>query len=299
MKLLTTHFTDIDKPGKPLSREEFLKHAHDADIIIAKGSDTIDKEVLAGKKLKLVSTVAAGMDRIDVQEATKRKILLANTHVSLEDTCADTIMGLIVMCRRRLFSACNYVKNGQWKNTWSESEPYLGHDVHHKTMGIIGAGHIGQAVARRARGFDMKVNFFEKDDSREKFEKLLKESDFVSICCPLTKETYHMFGKREFDLMKPNAIIANIGRGPIIDNEALADALEAKKIYGAALDVTEPEPLPVNHRLMKIENAVIAPHIGSATLETRTEMAMEAVRACVHYLKGEKIPNCSNPELYD
>jgi lactate dehydrogenase-like 2-hydroxyacid dehydrogenase len=299
MKLLEKHFTDIDKPEKKLSREEFLQHAHAADIIIAKGSDTIDKEVLAGKKLKLVSTVAAGMDRIDIDEATRRKILLANTHVSLEDTCADTIMGLILACRRRLMSACNYVKGGKWNTTWSDVEPYLGDDVHHKTMGIIGAGHIGQAVARRAKGFDMKVSFFDRGDGRAAFEKLLKESDFVSICCPLTKETHHMFGKKEFDLMKPNAIIANIGRGPIIDHEALADALEAKKIYGAALDVTEPEPLPVNHRLMKIETAVIAPHIGSATHETRAAMAMEAVRACVQYLKGEKISNCSNPQLYN
>ena len=297
LKILQDNFKDIDVQKGKLTRSQFLEHARAADIIVSSASDSIDKEVLACKNLKLVSQVAAGMENIDVEEATKRKILVANTHTSLEDTCADTIWALMMACCRRIVEAHTYVMDGKW--TEKNSDLFMGLDMHHKTIGIIGAGHIGQAVARRAKGFDMKVLFNTLNPKiSTPIGDVLRKSDFITVAVPLTKMTRHLIGARELKLMKPTSIIANIGRGPVIDTDALADALEKGQIYGAALDVTDPEPLPRNHKLLRQKNVIIAPHIGSATEETRNAMAVEAANACVQFLNGQKISNCSNPEIY-
>ena len=298
MDVLKKNFTDLDIAQSRLTREEFIKRAKEADIICSKGTDPIDKEVLSSKKLKLVSQMAAGIDNIDLEEATRRKVLVASTHTSLEGTCADLIMGLMLACSRRIVEAHNYILEGKW--TKPANNDFMGLDMHHKTMGIIGAGHIGQALGRRAKGFDMNVLYYSLDPKISvPLEKLLKESDFVAVCLPLTKDTRHFIGKHELSLMKRTAIIANIGRGAVIDTDALAEALENGTIHGAALDVVDPEPLPRNHKLFRQKNLVIAPHIGSGTLETKDAMAMEAVNACVQYLNGERISNISNPELYE
>lgn len=300
MEILKKNFTDIiHSPNwKKLSRKEFVEYAHKADVMYANGGDLINKEVLDSPKLKCVSVAAAGADKIDMDYATKRKIAVSNTHVTLADTCADTIMGLILACARRIAEGNNYVKSGEWaekpKRLW-------GIDIHHKTMGIIGAGHIGQAIAQRARGFSMNVIFndIKQGPGVVPLDQLLKESDVVVAACPLTEKTKKLIGRREIGLMKPTAILANIGRGAVFDTDAVCEALEQKKIWGAALDVLDKEPVPKGHRILKNENLVITPHIGSSTLVTTDNMAIEAANACVHFLKGEKIPNISNPAVYE
>jgi phosphoglycerate dehydrogenase-like enzyme len=279
-----------------LPRKEWLKHAKDADIILTSRVAPVDKEALSGPNLKLVSTASSGFDHIDMQECNRRGILVANTQCSLDDTCADVIMGSIIACARRICESNQFISEGKW----NKSVNIMGLDIHHKTMGILGLGHIGKKVAKRAKGFDMNVLYYDKvGDNITPLDRILRESDFLTICLPITSETYHLIGKKEFDLMKPTSIIANIGRGAVIDNEALADAIAARKIYGAALDVTDPEPLPPNHRLIREKTVVITPHIGSATEETRNNMAAEAARACVQFCKGERITDCVNPFLYD
>ncbi|EAY23580.1 D-isomer specific 2-hydroxyacid dehydrogenase, putative [Trichomonas vaginalis G3] len=166
-------------------------------------------------------------------------------------------------------------------------------------MGIIGAGHIGKAIAKRAQGFDMKVLFNDLGEGFTPLDQLLKQSDFVVAACPLTEKTRNLISHNEIALMKPTAVLANIGRGPVFDVEAVADALEQKKIYGAALDVIDPEPFPPTHRILKCKNLVITPHIGSSTIETTNNMAIESANACVYFLNGERVPNVSNPKVYE
>lgn len=299
MDILKKHFKDIILPSAPegIPREEFVEKALKADIILADRRDVINKEILDSPKLKLISVCAAGYDNIDINYATKRKIIVSNTHRSLANTCADTIWSLIMACARRVAENDQFVKNGSWGKI--SQTTMFGVDVHHKTLGIIGAGHIGRCVGRRGEGFDMKVLYNDIGPQYTPLDTLLKESDVVVVACPLTEKTKKLIGRREIGLMKPNAILANVGRGAVIDTDALADALEQKKIYGAALDVIDPEPLPVNHRILKNKNLAIFPHIGSGTAECQNEMAIEAAEAAVHFLHGEKVPNITNAELYE
>ena len=295
--LVVQNFKDVELPTKSkYSHEELVEKAARNEILLSSGFDKIDKEILDQEKLKLVSVNAAGINQVDLEYATKKGIFVSSVH-SHADTCADLMIGLFLGLSRRIAEAGAFVKDGYWKKL--NTSQFLGVDFHHKNMGIIGAGSIGKAVGRRAEGFVMRVLYNDVVPGYEPLDIVLKESDFIAICAPLTKETFRMFGKREFEKMKPAAILGNIGRGSIVDTEALADAIESGTIFGAALDVTDPEPLPAAHRLVRHPRVLISPHMGSATMECRNSMAREAAQHCVEYLQGKRLHFCNNPEVYN
>jgi len=293
----------------PPSREELLKRVKGASAILSLLTDKIDKEVFdaAGPSLKIVANYAVGYDNIDVEEATKRGIIVTNTPGVLTDTTADFGWALLMATARRIVEADEYARSGKWK-TW-EPTLLLGSDIHHKTLGIIGFGKIGKAVAKRAQGFDMNILYYDPiraDSETEKalnaqyvdLETLLKNSDFVIICAKLTPENRHMINKDRLKLMKPTAYLINIGRGAIVDEEALVWALKNKVIKGAGLDVFENEP-KIHPELIKLKNVVLTPHIGSASKETREKMAIMAATSIVKVLNGETPENIVNPEVLE
>jgi glyoxylate reductase len=271
-------------------------------------TDKIDKEVLdAAPNLRVISSYSVGFDHIDVEEATKRGIYVTNTPGVLTETTADLAWSLLMTIARRIVEADKFVRTGKWKVGWSPTL-LLGRDVYGKTLGIVGLGRIGSAVAKRARGFDMKVLYYDvirPPPEREKelgvefapLDRLLKESDFVTLHVPLTKETYHMISERELKLMKSTAFLINTSRGAVIDEKALVKALKEGWIAGAALDVFEKEPIDLDNPLLELENVVLVPHIGSASTETRSKMAEMAAKNLIAVLKGEEPPFLVNPEV--
>jgi glyoxylate reductase len=292
--------------GPPLSEQELMERIKDVDGLICLLSDRIDREVLeAGERLKIVANVAVGYDNIDVNTATERGIMVTNTPDVLTEATADLTFGLLLAVARRIVEGDKLAREGRFHG-W-ELDFLLGTDVHGKTLGIVGFGRIGQAVARRARGFGMHILYYNRTQKSEleeelnvefvDFEELLQRRDFVSIHLPLTPETQHLFGAREFELMKPTAFLINVARGPIVDEEALVQALKAKEIAGAALDVFEHEPR-VHPELLKMDNVVLTPHIGSAARETRIKMALTAVENVIAALEGRKPPHLVNPEVW-
>lgn len=297
-----------DKEEEPVPREVLLKEAKKADALFTMLSDRIDEEVLKqNPNLKVVANLAVGFDNIDIEAATKRGIAVCNTPDILTDTTADLAFALILMTARRLVEATELVKNGQWKS-WS---PYFlaGMDVHHKTLGIVGMGAIGEAVAKRALSFDMKVlyhNRNRKPGVEEKlgvayrtFEELIVESDFVLTLTPLTDETSGMFTKEVFRKMKKSAIFVNVGRGAVVVEDDLVQALKEGEIAGAGLDVFVKEPIDPNHPLIKMKNVVALPHIGSSSVETRTKMIERCCENITAVLQKEKPINVVNKELYE
>jgi glyoxylate reductase len=256
------------------------------------------------KKLKVVANMAVGYDNVDLKAATERGIMVTNTPGILSETTADTAMMLILAVARRLTEADRYVRANKW-TSWTP-KMMLGTDVHGKELGIYGLGRIGEEVAKRALGFDMKVSYYNRTRKLElerrygitykPFERLLKESDFVTIHVPLTPTTRHSIGARELSSMKQSAYLVNTSRGPVVDEASLIKALKDKAIAGAALDVFETEPLPPDSPLLGMDNVVLTPHIGSASVETRTAMAVLAARNLVAALKGEAPPNLVNPK---
>lgn len=297
VELIKEHFKDIEFPTKSrYSHEELVEKAARNDILLAGGVDVIDKEILDQNKLKFVSVNAAGINLVDLDYATEKGILISSVH-SHAETVADLMIGLFLGLSRRIAEAGAYVKSGQWVKF--NVLQFLGVDFHHKTMGIIGAGSIGKAIGRRAKGFGMKVLYNDILPGYEPLEKVLMESDFVTLCTPLSKETYKMFGKKQFEMMKPTAIFGNIGRGCVVDTQALTEAIESNTIYGAALDVIDPEPFPVDHPLLKHPRVLISPHMGAATMQCRNSMAREAALHCVEYLQGKRLHFCNNPEVYN
>ena len=299
---------DLNEKDEPPSREELLEHVKGKDGLLCLLTDKIDAEVMdaAGEQLKVVSTYSVGFDHIDIEEATKRGIYVTHTPGVLTDAVADHAMALLLAIARRLIEAHECVKTkGCWR-TWSPMF-LLGEDVYGKTLGIIGLGRIGTAIAKRAKGFNMRILYYDivrrEDVEKElgveyrKLEDLLKESDFVSINVALTKDTYHLIGERELKLMKPTAYLINTARGPVIDTKALVRALKEEWIAGAALDVFEQEPLPVDHPLTKFKNVILSPHIASATRGARMKMAELAVENLLSVLRGEKPPALVNPEV--
>ncbi|RMH03368.1 MAG: D-glycerate dehydrogenase [Nitrospirae bacterium] len=290
----------------PIPRQELLERVQDVEGVYCFLTDRIDREVVnRAPRLRVVSTMAVGYDHIDVEECTSRGIVVGHTPGVLTETTADLAFALLLATARRVVEAANFVKAGQWQR-W-EASLFLGQDVHGATLGIVGFGRIGQAVARRAQGFDMRILVSHSTTlpaevqraaaiRQVDFETLLEEADVVSLHVPLTPSTRHLLSSPEFRRMKPTAILINTARGPVVDTHALYDALHEKQIAAAGLDVTDPEPLPPQHPLLTLPNCVIVPHIGSASLATRRRMAMMAADNLVAGLLGQCPPHCVNPE---
>lgn len=267
----------------------------------------VDESLLKkAPKLKVVSNMAVGVDNIDLQACTKRGIPVGNTPGVLTEGTADLTMAILLGAARRLAEASQDAREGRW-TTWSPTG-WLGMDLYGATLGIIGLGNIGSAVAERAKGFGMKLIYNDPNVHpdlekrlgiiRVDMEELLERSDFVSLHVPLTTETKGIIDEKALRRMKPNAILVNAARGPVVDTQALVRALKEKWIAGAALDVTDPEPLPPEHELYRLSNCLIAPHIGSATWNTRRRMAERACQNLLAGLEGRRLPLCVNPEVY-
>jgi glyoxylate reductase len=284
-----------------------IQKAAEVDALVSLLSDRIDREVFGvAKNLKIVAQFAVGYDNIDVKEATKRGICVTNTPGVLTETTADFAWALLMTVARRVVEADNYVRSGKWKVGW-HPRLLLGRDVYGATIGIVGLGRIGAAVARRARGFGMRVLYFdvirrpnlEKKLEVEytKFDDLLMESDFVTVHVPLLKTTYHLIGEDKLKLMKKTAFLVNNSRGQVVDEKALYEALKNKQIAGAGLDVFEQEPLPADSPLLEFDNVVVAPHISSGGYETRSKMAEMVAENLVSFFEGDIPPNLVNHEV--
>lgn len=317
----------------PVDRKWLLDHLPEAEGLYCLLTDRIDREVLqAGKRLRVISTMAVGYDHIDVGACTARGIPVGHTPGILTETTADLAFALLLSAARRIVEGAEYVRRGQW-TTWSP-DLLLGQDVYGATLGIVGFGRIGEAMARRAQGFQMKVlavrspqssassgagtqafatSVLSRADSSAGINQgesvsasfqdvdlhgALAQSDFVSLHVPLTPHTHHLIGEAEFRAMKPSSILINTARGAVVDPEALYHALVHGHIGGAALDVTDPEPIPASHPLLTLPNCLVIPHLGSATVATRTRMACIAAENIVAGLCGGALPHCVNPEVY-
>lgn len=309
MKMIKKHFdAEVWPEYGPPPKQEIIRKARNVDALVTLLSDSIDAEVFdAATKLKIVAQMAVGFDNIDVMEATKRGIYITNTPGVLTETTADFAWALLMAVARRVVEADKYVRTGQWKVGWHPSM-LLGRDVYGATLGIVGAGRIGTALARRAKGFNMKILYYDVvpmppeiekdlDAKRVDLNMLLRESDFVSIHVPLIKETYHLINEEKLRLMKKTAYLINNSRGPVVDEKALYKALEKGWIAGAGLDVFEQEPTPVDNPLLKLENVVLAPHISSASYETRSRMAEMVAENLVAFFEGKTPPNLVNPDV--
>jgi lactate dehydrogenase-like 2-hydroxyacid dehydrogenase len=269
-------------------------------------TERMDQAALdAAQKLRVISNFAVGYDNVDVAAATLRGIPVGNTPGVLTEATADQAFMLMLAGARRLVESVQYIRDGNWQ-TWYPLQ-LLGQDVHGATLGIIGLGRIGHAMAKRGRGFDMRILYhggsnqeYAQDVGAQAvdLDTLLRESDFVSIHVPLNDSTRRLIGARELALMKASAVLVNTARGGIVDTAALVDALQRGVIACAALDVTDPEPIPPDHPLMKLPNCVIAPHLGSATWKTRERMGMLAAENLLAGLRGERLPYCVNPQVY-
>ena len=305
---LLLKYAEVDawEPIESISREEFIRRIADVDGILQWGGDSIDGTVMdAAPKLKVIANASAGYNNIDVKAATQRGIKVSNTPGVVTGSTADLAFTLMLAISRRLVEMTDIVKNGEWR----EFGPMeiLGHDVHGKTLGIIGMGRIGAAVARRARGFDMEVLYYNRhrrpDEAEcgakyvEDIPTLLSRSDIVSIHVPMSKETGHLIGARELSCMKPTAILINTARGAVVDQKALYEALKQRQILAAALDVTDPEPMSPDDPMLKLDNVIVLPHIGTQTLATSTNMSIMGAQNLLAGLKGEPMPNCVNCHL--
>ena len=264
----------------------------------------VQKDLLdRAPRLRVVSNMAVGVDNVDVAECTRRGIPVGNTPGVLTDATADLTMALLLAAARRLPESARDARAGRWK-TWSPAG-WLGADLRGATLGIVGMGKIGRAVAERARGFGMKIVYTDPAPSADApgeflpLDELLRVSDFVSLHCPLTAETRGLMNESAFRKMKPTAILVNAARGPVVDTAALTRALADGQIAAAALDVTDPEPLPPEHPLYALPNCLIVPHIGSATHGTRRRMAEMACENLLAGLEGRRLPFCVNPEVYE
>jgi D-3-phosphoglycerate dehydrogenase len=297
---------EVHADDNPTSRKELLNKVGDKDGLLCLLSEKIDKELMdAGRSLRVIANYAVGYDNIDVEEATRRGIIVTNTPGVLTEATAEMAWALLFSISRRTVEADRLMRETNGFVGW-EPMLLLGEGVSGKTLGIVGAGRIGQAMARMSKGFNMRVLYFSRS-GKETLEKdlnarrvgleiLLRESDFVSLHVPLTPETHHLIGVRELSLMKKTAYLINTARGPVVDEKALADALRDKKIAGAGLDVYEEEP-KLAPGLRKLDNVVLAPHLGSATTETRRNMSIMAAENLIAGLRGKTPKNVVNPEV--
>ena len=294
------------KEEEPVPRDILIEEAQKASGLLTMLSDTIDRELInSAGNLKVIANLAVGFDNIDLDYATEKNIAVCNTPDVLTDTTADLTFALLLATGRRLVESAEFIKEDKWKN-WA---PLLlaGTDIHHKTIGIVGMGRIGSAVAKRATGFDMEILYHNRSRNEQvekelgalyvNFEELIKRSDFVVCLAPLTAETENLFNWDVFKQMKSTAIFINASRGALVDEESLEKALKEKEIAGAGLDVFKEEPINEEHPLLQFKNVVALPHIGSATMETRYKMAFLASGNIAKVLKGEKPKAILNKEV--
>ena len=297
----------VNPDDRVLERDELLEAVADVDGLLSLLTDTVDAEVFdAAPNLKIVANYAVGYNNIDVDEATKRGILVTNTPGVLTETTADLTWALIMSVARRVVEGDKFMRAGRYVG-WAPML-LLGSDIYGKTLGIIGMGQIGQAVARRAMGFDMEILYSDVfvdlppvaehllNADEVEIDEVLRRSDFVTLHVPLMEETHHLIGRRELELMGPNAYLINASRGPVVDEVALVEALREGVIAGAALDVFEDEPA-MKPGLAELDNVIVLPHLGSATIETRTEMADLAVTNLLNFFAGERPPTPVNPDV--
>ena len=301
---------DVDDVGNDdgLTAEELNQRLRGKQGVVAQLTDRFSADVIASLEgVRIIGNVAVGFDNIDVPAATRKGILVTNTPDVLTETTADFAFALLLAAARRVVEAYLFVHAGEWRK-WS-IDLLVGHDVHHRTLGLFGMGRIGQAVARRGRGFSMRILYHDAVRASEAVERelqlefvpadqLLRESDFVSLHVPLLPATRKLIGEPQLKLMKKTAILVNTARGPVVDEAALAKALSQGWIAGAGLDVFEREP-QVNPELLKLSNVVVAPHIASASVDTRREMSMLAARNVVAALEGNRPFTLLNPELWE
>ena len=293
----------------PPSYEILTEKVRNAEGLLSLLTDRIDAALMdAAPKLKVVSNLAVGYDNIRIPEATKRGIAVSNTPEVLTETTADLAFALLMAAARRVVEADKFTRAGKWK-TWGPGL-MLGQDIHHATLGIAGMGRIGREMAKRAAGFSMRILYYDEFRQPEAVEKqlglekvmtldeLLTESDFISLHVPLTEKTKHLIGREQFAKMKPTAVLVNSSRGPVVDQKALYEALKSNTIFAAGLDVTETEPISPDDPLLTLDNVIILPHIASGSYITREKMAVMAVDNIIAGLRGEKLPECVNPEVY-
>jgi glyoxylate reductase len=304
--ILDQHFeTEYWQPAESISRSELLKRVAEKEALVCLLTERVDEELLASApKLRIAATVSVGFDNIDVAACTKRKVVATNTPGVLDDTTADFAWTLLMAVGRRVLEGDAWIRSGTWPG-WDLGQ-LLGGDVWGKTLGIMGFGRIGRGVARRAQGFQMRVLYsdavrapaeVEKELNAEYVDRdrLFRESDFISLHVPLLPDTRHLISKENLEKMKPTAFLINTSRGPVVDEAALADALEHKKIAGAALDVFENEP-KVHPALLARKDVVLTPHIASASVDTRTKMAVMAANNVVALFDGKRPPNALNAD---
>lgn len=306
LTLIKEHFPtpEVWTHDLPPTREQLLEKVRGVDGLLCLLTERIDAELMdaIGSQVKVISSMSVGVDHVDLVEATRRGIPIGNTPGVLTDATADQAFALLLAAARRITEAEHYVRSGKWV-TWSPSL-LLGADLAGATLGIVGFGRIGQAVAKRAQGFDMRVIYHDPtaepayNAEHVDLDTLLHESDFVSIHVPLTKNTHHLVNVDFLSKMKPNAVLVNTARGGVLDQTALYDALKSNRIFAAALDVTDPEPLPMNSPLLELENCLIVPHLGSASKRTRDQMSLLAAQNLIAGLNGERLQHCANPDVY-
>lgn len=294
--------------NEPPDRKTLADRLSRVDGLLTMLTDPITADLIENApNLKAISQMAVGFDNIAVEAATRKGIPVGHTPGILTETTADFAWALLMAAARRVVESHNQVQQGIWQ-PWGP-DVLTGYDVYGATLGIVGFGRIGQAMARRARGFNMRVLYYSRKrypQQEEKFgvtyaplDTLLSESDFVSLHVYLSSETRHLIGREQLERMKPTAVLINTARGAVVDNDALADALQSGKIAAAALDVFDPEPIPPDHLLLRLPNVVITPHIASASKGTRQRMAELAVDNLIAGLEGRRMPHCANPEVYE
>ncbi|MGD2200276.1 MAG: D-glycerate dehydrogenase [Candidatus Bathyarchaeota archaeon] len=309
MEILESHaevevFEGVDNA---IPRDQLLSKVRGIEGLLPLLTEKIDAEVMdIGEDLRVISNYAVGFNNIDLEAATERGIYVTNTPGILTDTTADAAFALLMAIARRIPEADRSIRAGKWVHAWGP-KMFIGSDVHRKTLGIIGLGRIGSAMSRRAQGFNMKVVYsdvYRRRDLEEELgisyaskDEVIAEADFLSLHVPLTPETHHMIGTEEFKSMKDTAFLINTSRGPVVDQEALFEALRDGLIAGAALDVFEEEPIDSGSLLLTLDNIVLTPHLASGSIETRTRMATTAATNVVSVLQGRVPPNLVNPEV--
>ncbi|MHA1771644.1 MAG: 2-hydroxyacid dehydrogenase [Candidatus Thorarchaeota archaeon] len=295
----------------PPTEQEIIKSAQNCEGIVTLLSDPISANVIDNlPRLRVIAQYAVGYDNIDIEAATRRGILVTNTPGVLTETTADLAWALLMAASRRIVEADKYVRNGQWKIAWGP-QLLLGRDIYNATIGIVGMGRIGLAVARRAHGFDMKILYTSRSETattrkaedelgalRVDLDTLLEQADFVSLHVPLTKNTRQLINRERLKRMKPTAVLINTARGPVVDEDGLVEALQRGWIRAAGLDVFRNEPLPQDSPLLSLQNVILAPHIGSASVETRSKMSLICAENLLAGLKGMKPKNLVNNSAF-